>query len=279
MPAAATGSRRVDRRADFLQAAFHRYHRPEFIEPDPLQFLRAYPDILDRELVAALAAGLAYGQVRSIVRSIVRVLDVLGPHPARMLEGMTRSELLGRLSGFRHRWTGVEDMASFLIALSSAQQAWGGLGRHLRLSIEDDDADIHPALQRWVGALRAFGLPVRHSLVPDPARGSACKRLHLMTRWLVRCDEVDPGGWIGISPALLLTPVDVHMHRFGRSLGFTRRRNANLQTAREITAGFRRYAPYDPVRYDFALTRMPIHERMTMSEVRAVVRRSRARLG
>ncbi len=79
---------------------------------------------------------------------------------------------------------------------------------------------------------------------------------------------MDPGGWDYLPPALLLVPTDVHMHRMARLLGFTRRRAADLQTVREITAGFRRYAPADPARYDFALTRMPIHLRMDQRALR-----------
>ncbi len=95
-------------------------------------------------------------------------------------------------------------------------------------------------------------------LLCHPAAGSACKRLNLYLRWMVRRDDVDPGGWTGVSPARLVIPLDVHMHRIGRGLGLTQSRYANLRTALEITAAFRRIAPDDPVRYDFALTRLGI---------------------
>jgi uncharacterized protein (TIGR02757 family) len=75
---------------------------------------------------------------------------------------------------------------------------------------------------------------------------------------MVRRDAVDPGGWEGMSPAQLIVPLDVHMHRICRALGLTRRQAADLRTAVEITDAFRAFAPDDPVRYDFALTRLGI---------------------
>ena len=99
---------------------------------------------------------------------------------------------------------------------------------------------------------------MRAGLLPSPSAGSACKRLNLFLRWMVRQDNVDPGGWDSVSPAKLIIPLDTHMHRIGRRLGLTPRRQADLRTAIEITEGFRGICPSDPVRYDFALTRLGI---------------------
>ena len=77
-------------------------------------------------------------------------------------------------------------------------------------------------------------------------------------RWMVRTDDVDPGGWDMISPSELQVPVDVHMHRIGQCLGFTSRKTADRRTMLEITGGFRKVIPEDPVKYDFALTRYGI---------------------
>ena len=79
-----------------------------------------------------------------------------------------------------------------------------------------------------------------------------------MLRWMVRKDEVDPGGWDQIDTSMLIVPLDVHMHRIAIEHGFTRRKNADMRTALEVTDAFAGYSPEDPVRYDFALTRPPI---------------------
>ena len=96
------------------------------------------------------------------------------------------------------------------------------------------------------------------NLIPNPTKGSACKRLNLMARWMVRKDEVDPGGWDQIDTSMLIVPLDVHMHRIAIEHGLTRRKNADMRTALEVTDAFAGYSPKDPVRYDFALTRPPI---------------------
>jgi len=115
-----------------------------------------------------------------------------------------------------------------------------------------------PALGRFVDELCSAAGGLDDHLLPRPERGSACKRLNLWLRWMVRRDAVDPGGWTGVSPAQLVVPLDVHMHRICRALGLTRREAADLRTAVEITDAFRSFAPDDPVRYDFALTRLGI---------------------
>ncbi len=73
---------------------------------------------------------------------------------------------------------------------------------------------------------------------------------------MVRRDDVDPGGWDQVPASKLIIPLDVHMHRVGVRLGFTRRRQADMRTALEITRAFSRMIPEDPLRYDFTLCRM-----------------------
>jgi len=75
---------------------------------------------------------------------------------------------------------------------------------------------------------------------------------------MVRMDGVDPGGWTAVPASKLLIPLDVHMHRFARLLGFTSRKQGDIRTVREITSGFREIDPGDPVKYDFSITRLGI---------------------
>jgi uncharacterized protein (TIGR02757 family) len=81
----------------------------------------------------------------------------------------------------------------------------------------------------------------------------------LYLRWMVRRDRVDPGPWRRVPRAKLVVPLDTHMFRIARALGLTRRRQANLATAIEITKAFAQHSPRDPVRYDFCLTRLGIN--------------------
>jgi uncharacterized protein (TIGR02757 family) len=89
---------------------------------------------------------------------------------------------------------------------------------------------------------------------------------------MVRKDDVDPGGWDKIPPSMLIIPLDVHMHRISRLIGFTDRKQADMSTALEITSCFRKLAPKDPVKYDFALTRFGIRSDMSIDDFLKSVR-------
>lgn len=79
---------------------------------------------------------------------------------------------------------------------------------------------------------------------------------------MVRRDDVDPGGWDDIPRSKLIVPLDTHMHKTALALGFTNRKQVDLKTAVEITEAFKEIEPYDPVKYDFVLTRFGIRKDM-----------------
>ena len=106
-------------------------------------------------------------------------------------------------------------------------------------------------------------------LLPSPADGSACKRLFLYIKWMSRRDAVDPGGWAGVPPSSLMMPVDTHIFRIGRTLGFTSRSQADLRACREITQAFARICPEDPTKYDFCLSRFGIRSDLKMENLLA----------
>lgn len=255
----------------WLDQLYDRFNDRRFVAPDPLASLFRYPDVRDREIAGLLAAGLAYGNVKSISTSVERLLARIGPSPRAFVEGTRPAAMAKRIGEFRHRWTTAAEVANLLGAVRVVAARHGSLGEALRAQIAAGDADIQPALARWHGELCVAKLERANSLLADPAKNSASKRTHLFLRWMVRCDAVDPGGW-AIAPRLLLMPVDVHVHRMGRVLGFTRRRAADLRTVREITAGFRGFAPEDPVKFDFALTRLPLHENVRGAALERLLR-------
>ena len=133
--------------------------------------------------------------------------------------------------------------------------------------LERDDpasADIGPALDAFSrraleSDLReAYGrrLPERLGVCyffPRPTAGSACKRLNLFLRWMVRKDAIDMGVWTRVSASRLIVPLDTHVIRVGRCLGLTRYTSPGWKMAAEITAALRALRPDDPVRYDFSL--------------------------
>lgn len=242
---------------DLLERIYLHFHHRHFLHPDPLSVLYRYKSTPDREIAGLIAAVLAYGRARVIEKNAHAVLDRIDP-PFDFLMSCNRRVLAARLRGFRHRWTDAGHLVDLLWGMRGMIRETGSLGESFRRSISPGESDLIPALSRWVNDLIEAGGARSASLLADPRRGSACKRLHMYLRWMIRSDNIDPGLWSGIDPAGLIIPVDTHMHRVCRILGTTSRRSADLRTALEITEGFRAVRPEDPLRYDFSITRIGI---------------------
>ena len=241
-----------------LDSLYGRYNRPQFIHPDPVEFLHLYEDLRDREIAAFVAASLAYGRVCQILKSVSVVLSAMVPGPLVFLRDNSEKTIMRTFSGFKHRFTDGRKLASMLVGLKRLVARYGSLEACFYDGMNDNEAHLLGPVSAFVANLRHCAESSLDHLVPSPGKGSACKRLNLFLRWMVRCDDVDPGGWKGIPPAMLLVPLDVHMHRVARSMHMTRRKQANMKTVLEITEGFRVIAPSDPVKYDFCLTRLGI---------------------
>ncbi len=196
-----------------------------------------------------------------ILGFLERLFAVLGPSPRAVLAG-PRPVPFRRVAGLRHRFISPRGVHRFLVCLRAVLREHGSLEGAYRAGMAAE-AGARGRLARFLGRFRdAWGsrLPrERDFLFPDPAKGSACKRHNLFLRWMVRGpDGVDLGLWSVPSPRDLVVPLDTHMARFGRWMGLTARRAGDWRTAEEITAAFRAVCPEDPVRYDFALTRIGI---------------------
>lgn len=242
----------------FLENVYASRHRPEFIHPDPLEFLYHYNDAEDREVVALIASSLAYGRVAQILKSVQVVLDHLGGRPAAFLAVGSEAKIEKTLKGFRHRFTSDEDMARLLVGAKRMIIKYGSLKNCFISGVGEKDENIMPALAKFVENLDPESR--LKGLLPKPSMMSACKRLNLFLRWMVRSDEIDPGGWEGVPRSLLIIPLDTHMYKIGRALGFTKRGTPDLKAAIEITNAFSFFCPEDPVKYDFALTRLGIRD-------------------
>jgi uncharacterized protein (TIGR02757 family) len=244
-----------DRRAA-LEAIRRRFNRPRYLGTDPLVLAVRYETDDDREVVGLLAACLAYGRVAQIHRSVEGVLDRMEGSPVTYLRTRGPAGIRRDVMGFRHRFSDHEDLAGLLLGMRRVLLREGSLGAAFRHGVRGSDLTVIPAAGRFVAELGVANRPGGFGLLPSPERGSACKRLFMYLRWMLRRDAIDPGTW---GPGLtdrLIVPVDTHMHQVARRIGLTRRNAADLRTAVEITDAFRRIAPRDPVRYDFGLTRL-----------------------
>ncbi len=248
-----------------LDELYCRYNRRTFVHPDPLEFLYDYDDLRDREVVGLVASSLAYGRVAQILKSVSRVLERM-PSPSAFLRRATSDSLRSAFSGFKHRFATGEELSAMLFGAKRVIERYGSLHACFTSALRDDHPTVLPAVSVFTTELiSGSGGCVGH-LLPRPERGSACKRINLFLRWMVRRDEVDPGGWSGVPASKLIVPLDTHMHRICRALGLTDRKQADMRTAVEITEAFREIAPDDPVRYDFAITRLGIRSDTDLDE-------------
>jgi uncharacterized protein (TIGR02757 family) len=238
------------------------YNREESAS-DPVHRVRPFRTAADREVAGFCAAALAFGRVASVLNSIDTLLRIMGPHPAAYVRRFEPDGAHPELRAMVHRWTRGVDLVALLWILRQMLEQAGSIERFFVEGLADSDEDVGPALDRF--SKRALALDIRRAygriprrpgvcyFFPRPSAGSACKRLNLFLRWMVRRDEVDLGAWTRVPASKLIVPLDTHVIRLGRCLRLTRYRSPGWRMAADITASLRRVDPVDPVRFDFSL--------------------------
>ncbi len=250
---------------DVLEKLYSKYNHRDLIKPDPLQFVYRYDNPSDMEVAAFLAADLAYGRVEQIQKSLTNLFKRMGESPYAFVRGFGKAERK-KLSGFKHRFTTDLDISDLLMLLKKVLNRYAGIEEFFIQGYNPGDRNIVPALSKFCDSLLDMYVAEHNPktsrglkyLLVNPAKGSACKRLNLFLRWMVRDDDVDTGLWKGIDKAKLIVPVDVHMGRLCKILGLYNRKAVSLATAIKITEGFAEIEPGDPIKYDFALSRIGI---------------------
>jgi len=248
-----------------LETLYKKYNRSSFIGTDPLSFVYNYSNPADMEIVAFLSSALAYGRVEQIQKSLSRLFEIMAPSPYEFVKNFSAKDRK-KLSSFKHRFTDGNSLADLFAVFKKVLTKHGTLEDFFCEGYNQKDDNIINALSEFCSRLLnmtgSSSRGVKYLLV-QPENKSPCKRLNLFLRWMVRNDDVDPGLWKSIDKSKLIVPIDVHMARLSRILGFTKKKNMSLATAVEITKAFAKFAPGDPVKYDFALTRVGIVENCT----------------
>jgi uncharacterized protein (TIGR02757 family) len=230
---------------------------------DPIQIVRRFTRPDDREVVGFCASALAFGRVASVIQSIERLLGIMGDRPAEYVRRFDPHRDGPAFADFVHRWTRGADLVALVWILRQMFDRAGSIEAFLAEGYDPATSDVGPALDSF--STRALGLDIRSAygrvprrpgvcyFFPRPSAGSACKRLNLFLRWMVRHDALDLGVWSRIATASLVVPLDTHVIRVGRCLRLTRYTSPGWPMAHEITASLRQLDPADPVKYDFAL--------------------------
>ncbi len=244
------------------------------ITPDPLELVLRYRDPLDQEVAGLLAAAFAYGRADIIVTNVGRVLNAMQPSPFAYVAAFDREHATADFAGFAHRFHKTSELVDLLECVANAVATYGSLGELFRICYRDADDDIGPSLARFVEALIELlrsapsprslaharddrGRALRY-LLTSPKDGSACKRMNLFLRWMVRRTPPDLGIWDFVDPAKLVVPLDTHVHRIANFLGLSSRKTPDWKTARAITDRLAKFDRADPIRYDFAICRLGI---------------------
>ncbi len=244
-----------------LELAYRDYHCHFHREKDPVSLVHRYPDIRDQECAAFFAALLSYGNVATILSSVGKVLKVFEESPYQsLLNGKDFS-----FSGFRHRFTTGDDIEILSYWTQSALRSHGNL-ENFFLGEQKKNLPMKELLSSFVERFTSqptpphLGLKLKRRirnlkyLISDPKRGSACKRLNMYLRWMVRPpDGIDLGLWKGLGSHQLMLPVDTHVLKTLHGLGWTKSQQATWKVVEAATEKLRLYFPSDPIRYDFAL--------------------------
>jgi uncharacterized protein (TIGR02757 family) len=260
-----------------LDSLYHDYNREESAT-DPVHLVRPFRRNDDREIAGFCAAALAFGRVQSVINSIRTLFGIMGAHPAAFVREFDPGAPHPELRQMVHRWTRGVDLVALLWILRQMLERSGSVENFFVEGLSSEHEDVGPALDSF--STRALALDLRRAygrpkpapsgverpapsgvegrpgvcyFFPRPSAGSACKRLNLFLRWMVRSDEIDLGVWTQVPAARLIVPLDTHVIRLGHCLRLTKYASAGWKMAADITATLRALDPADPVRFDFSI--------------------------
>ena len=254
-----------------LDAFLEDFPREQHVSNDPVQYVHRYDDPRDREVAGMVVSAFAYGNVKSIRATAEQALSFLGTSPAQSLASWDPRTDARRLRKFYHRFNTSRDLAVFFWMIRRLLEDHGSLENAFLSGLSPNDTDTGEALTRFSAAMLGTGyerfypagelerrIGVRF-LLPSPADGSACKRMNLYLRWMVRpADGVDCGTWTRVLPHQLVIPLDTHIARISSYIGLTTLKSPGWAMALDITNSLRGLDSADPLRYDFALCHLGI---------------------
>ena len=229
--------------ASLLRDYAARYETADFIVGDPSWFMHQVSGDGNREVMAFLSAGLSYGSRAQFLPKIQWLLDSSEGQPeAWVREGAFRDCFREGDSGCFYRLYTKGDFFNFLELFRALLLRWGSLGDYVR--------GANTALAAVEALCAHFG---SCAVVPKDA-SSACKRLCMFLRWMVRdSSPVDLGLWTFIDKRSLIMPLDTHVLSEAARLGLARSRNASMSAALRLTSVMAEIFPEDPLKGDFAL--------------------------
>lgn len=254
----------------YLNSLVEKYKNPDFITNDPIRFPHRYKTYEDQEIMGFIAAMMAQGKRTSIVASLEKLEVLIEKRPYEFVRNFdydVHSKRFEDFSHFAYKNIPGTDIVCIIYLLRQVLEKYGSLKKLFLEGLEPSkQKNVKEALIHFTDVLFGFApppgmteIPSRiRSLVPTPNKGSACKRLNMYLRWIVRKDDVDLGLWPEVPASMLIIPLDFHVSKLSRELGLTSRKQDDWRTAEEITDRLKEFDPDDPAKYDFAIFGMGI---------------------
>lgn len=240
------------------------YNRPRFIQDDPISIPHQFSRKQDIEIAGLFASTLAWGIRKTIISNCNKLMRAMDNAPYDFIVNHQSVDLKNLLF-FKHRTFNTTDLLYFIHFSKYHYSTNPSLENAFSKFMKSSDENVEPALRGFYDYF--FSLPAapirtkKH--VPTPARKSACKRINMFLRWMIRNDKngVDFGIWKNIKPSQLIVPLDLHVHRVALQLKLMKRKHADWFAALELTKSLKEFDTNDPAKYDFALFGMGVMEK------------------
>ncbi|MDR3665706.1 MAG: TIGR02757 family protein [Ignavibacteriaceae bacterium] len=228
------------------------------ISPDPLEMLHIFENDMNKEVMGFISSIYAYGNIKQIIRSQEKILMSSEYNPYKFILNLSHKDE-NKLSFITHRFYTGNDTIKLFRTLSYIYNEYGSIKNHFLKYYTQNDKNLKNAIEGFSSSIINFLIKKKaltqgtRFMFPLPSAGSACKRMNLFLRWMIRKDELDFGIWDEIPTSKLIIPVDTHIARICKELKLTKLNNVSWKMAEEITDNLRKFDPNDPVKYDFAI--------------------------
>lgn len=239
-----------------LNQKVKQYNHISFIENDPICIPHLFTQKQDIEIMGFFAAIFAWGQRVTIINKCKELIERMDSSPHQFILHHTDKDLQNML-GFKHRTFNDTDLLYFIHFFKHWYKKHDTLETAFSNGMKPKDETVENGLNHFRKLFFSLDdAPTRtFKHVASPEQNSACKRINMYLRWMVRKDDngVDFGIWNNIKPAQLVCPLDVHVQRVATKLGLLQRTQSDWQAAIELTQALKSFDKKDPVKYDFAL--------------------------
>ncbi len=251
---------------NLLQHYWERYEQPAFVTDDVIQVPHRFSKLQDIEIAGFFTALLAWGQRITTIKNSFRLMELMDNAPHQFILHHTPSDLKA-LEGFVHRTFQTTDLLTLIDFLQGHYQTHQSLETAFTQFLSPDAINTEAALIGFHNLIFANPYyPTRTKKhIATPSKNSACKRLNMFLRWMVRkkANGVDFELWQNIKPHQLICPIDTHVGNIASQLGLISPSAANWQQAIALTEVLKGFSAADPVQYDFALFGLGIEQRRT----------------